>query len=152
MGGLRVEIAPSTRLAIALSATHVVAAALVWVVPLAVLLKVLLTFAVAVSLVYLLARDALLHAPHSIVALQTRDDAVLVQTRDGEWLEGEVLDTSYVSSRLTIVNFRPRRQRLIRHVVLVADNVDPREFRRFRTWLRWKRGEAAAVGPAPGAG
>jgi toxin CptA len=144
MGDLRIEVAPSTWLAVALGAMHVAAAVLLWVVPLAVPVKALLTFAVAASLVYLMARDALLHAPHSIVALQTRDDAVFLQTRDGEWLEGEVLGSSYVSPLLTVVNFRPRGRWRARHVILVPDNVNPDDFRRLRTWLRWKRGEADA--------
>lgn len=145
---LRIAIVPSTFLAIGLGVVHFAAATLLWVVPLPLLAQVVLTFAIGASLVYLMARNALLHAPGSIVALEARDDSVSLQTRNGEWIEGEVLDSSYVSPRLTIVNFRARARGRVRHVILLRDNVDPREFRRFRTWLRWKQGGTAAVDPA----
>jgi toxin CptA len=145
---LRVTVAPSALLAIGLGATHSAAAALVWFVALPVAGKAVLTLAIGASLVWLTARNALLHAAQAVVALEARDGALSVQTRGGEWLEGEVLDSSYVSARLTIVNFRPRGGWRARHVILVPDNVDPNEFRRLRTWLRWKRGETAASDPA----
>jgi toxin CptA len=147
MTDLRIPVGPSARIAVGLSATHFASAALLWLVPLAAWAQALLTLAIAASLVYLMARHALLHAPHSIVTLQTRDAAVSLQARNGDWLEGDVLDSSYVSPRLTIVNFRPRGRRRARHVILVPDNVDPRDFRRLRTWLRWKRSEPVMGDP-----
>jgi hypothetical protein len=35
----------------------------------------------------------------------------------------------------------PRGRRFSRRLILVPDNVDPRDFRRLRIWLRWKGGE-----------
>lgn len=148
MTELRISVYPSMFLAGALGATHFAAAALLWMVPLPVLVQVALTFAIGASLIYLMARNALLHAPDSIVALEARDDAISLQTRIGDWLEGDVLHSSYVSSRITIVNFRLHGRGRVRHVILVPDNVDSREFRRFRTWLRWKRGEKPVTHPA----
>jgi hypothetical protein len=77
------------------------------------------------------------------VALEVHDGAASLQTRDGKWVDGEVLGSSYVSPSLTVVNFRPRGRWRACHLILVPDNADPHEFRRLRTWLRWKRGEAA---------
>lgn len=148
MTDLRVAVVPSTLLAAALGTTHFAAAALLWLVPLPAPAQAVLTLAIGASLVYLMARSALLHAPDSIVALEARNESVSLLTRGGDWLEGEVLDSSYVSPRLTIVSFRLRGRRRVRHVVLVPDNVDPREFRRLRTWLRWKRGNGAAASSA----
>jgi toxin CptA len=143
----RIAIAPSMMLAIALGAVHLAAAALLWIVPVPDLGKAVFTLAICISLVYFLARDALLHAPHAIVALDVRDDGtVSLQTRSGEWIECDVLDSSYVAPRLTVVNFRPRGGQGARHLVLVPDNVDPRDYRRLRMWLRWKRGDGG--GPA----
>lgn len=143
----RVAISPSVRLAVVLCVVHSIAAALLWLVPIPALGKAVVTLAVAVSLVYLLARDATLHAAHAIVALDVDDTGSLVyQTRAGRRVESELLDSSYVSPRLTIVNLRARNRAGTRHVVLVEDNVDPRDFRRLRIWLRWKRGESADTG------
>lgn len=138
----RVVISPSVRLALALCAVHCIAAALLWLIPVPALGKAGVTFAIAVSLVYLLARDATLHAANAIVALEVDDSGSLVyQTRTGRRVESDLLGSSYVSPRLTIVNLRGRNRSGTRRVVLLEDNVDPRDFRRLRIWLRWKRGE-----------
>jgi toxin CptA len=71
------------------------------------------------------------------VALEvTEAGRISFRTRHGEWRECELLPSSYVSPRLTILNLKPEGGR-VRHVVLVPDNVDARDFRRLRTWLRW---------------
>ncbi len=143
----RVAISPSVRLAVALCLVHSIAAALLWLVPLPVLGKAVFTLAIAISLVYLLARDATLHAAHAIVALELDDGGSLFfQTRGGRRVECELLGSSYVSPGLTIVSMRPRGRAGTRRVVLVEDNVEPRDFRRLRTWLRWKRGERQDLG------
>ena len=138
----RVAVSPSVRLALALCAVHSIAAALLWLVPIPALAKAGTTLAIAVSLVYFLARDAALHAAHAIVALELDDSGSLFfQTRGGRRVECELLGSTYVSPALTIVNLQPRSRARARRVILVEDNVDPRDFRRLRTWLRWKRGE-----------
>jgi toxin CptA len=139
----RIAISPSVSLAAALCAAHVAAAIVLWLIPIPVMGKLALTMAVALSLIFFVARDAALHAPHSIVALEIRDGGeAALQTRRGDWHDCEVLGSSYVSPRLTIVNLRPRRRRGSRRLILLPDNVDPRDFRRLRVWLRWKAGES----------
>ena len=145
----RVTIAPSTTLAAALGAVHLAAAGSLWLTPIPVTGKVVFTLVIGVSLIYFMAHDALLHASHSIVALDIRDNgAIAIQTRRGEWTDCDVLDSSYVSPYLTVIHCCPRGQRASRYVILVSDNVDAREFRRLRMWLRWKRGEAGMPAPA----
>lgn len=145
----RIAVAPSVTLAIALGAGHLAAAGLLWLAALPVLGKAVFTFAIAVSLIYFLAQDALLHAAHSIVALEIRDGGeISFQTRIGDWIECDVLGSSYISPRFTIVNLRPRGGWAARHVIFVPDNVDPRDFRRLRMWLRWKRDGGTAPVPA----
>lgn len=122
---------------------------MLWLLPIPPLGKAAVTLAVAVSLVFFLARDATLHASHAVVALEVDDGgSVFFQTRSGRRVECEVLGSSYVSPRLTIVSLRPRSRAGTRRVVLVEDNVDPRDFRRLRMWLRWKHGENEAPGIA----
>jgi len=134
----QIPITPSVRLAVGLCATHFAAAAALWWVPMPVWAKAMFVIALAASLVYYLARNAALHAPNAIVALEIKDDgAVALQTRRGEWLDCELLPSSFVSRNLTIVNLRPHGRRRARYVILVPDNVDARDFRRLRMWLRW---------------
>ena len=143
-----ISISPSVRLAIALCVAHLAAAGLLWLLPIPALGKGAFTLAIAVSLVYFLARDAALHAANAIVALELKSGGgISFHTRDGKWVDCELSGSSYVSPRLTIVNLRPRGKRRTRHVILVSDNVDPRDFRRLRMWMRWKN--EPGHGPAP---
>ena len=138
----RVSVSPSVRLATAVCVVHFAAAVLLWLLPLPVQGKSVITLVIAVSLVFFLARDAVLHAKNAIIALEFgEDDTVSYQTRSGEWVDCELLGSSYVSPRLTIVNLQPHGRRWVRRVILVPDNVDARDFRRLRMWLRWKRGD-----------
>jgi toxin CptA len=147
----RISVAPSVMLACTIGVTHLAAAGLLWVAPLPGPARIVLAFAIAFSLIWFMARDALLHAPHSIVALEIRDGTeLLAQTRRGDWLRARLLGSSYVSPSLTIVGLRTRGRWGARHVILVPDNVDPRDFRRLRTWLRWTRGEESVEGDRDG--
>ena len=137
----RISVRPSVLIAIAVSIVHVAAAAVLWVVPVPVVVKAAVTLAIAVSLIYFMARDAGLHAARSIVALELRDDGeIACQTRNGAWLDCELLGSSYASPGMTVINLRPRGWAGYRRVILVPDNMDAEDFRRLRTWLRW-RGE-----------
>ncbi|HKU69977.1 MAG TPA: protein YgfX [Burkholderiales bacterium] len=147
MTALRIAVAASALLGAGIAVTHAAAVAVFWFVPLALPMQVLLTLAVAASLAYLVYRHALLRAPQSIVALETHDGSLSVRTRQGEWLEGEVLGSSYVSAIITIVNFLPHGRWRVLHVILVPDNSNPQDFRHLRTWLRWKKGEEEALNP-----
>jgi hypothetical protein len=140
----RIPVTPSVLIATAVSVVHLAAAGVVWLAPVPLAVKAPITLAVAVSLVFFMARDAALHAAQSIVALDLKENGeIALQTRGGAWLDCELLGSSYVSAQMTVINLRPRGSRRLRSVILVRDNVDPRDFRRLRIWLRWKRGEAA---------
>ena len=134
-----VSISPSVRLAVALCVAHLAAAGLLWLVPIPALGKGAVTLAIAVSLVYFLARDAALHAANAIVALELKSGGgISFHTRDGGWVNCELSGSSYVSPRLTIATLQPIGKGRARHVILLPDNVDPRDFRRLRMWMRWK--------------
>jgi toxin CptA len=142
-----VAISPSVRLAVALCVAHLAAAGLLWLVPVPVLAKGALTLAVAFSLVYFLARDAALHAPKAIVALELKGGGIAFRTRDGNWVESELQESSYVSPEVTIVVLRPRGEGRTRRAIILSDSVNARDFRRLRMWMRWKSegGEPASL-------
>lgn len=145
----RIQVASSALIAIAICTVHLAAGGVIWLVPIPVLGKVVMTFLIALSLIYFMARDAALHAAHSIVALELREDGeIACQMRSGEWLDCELLGATYVSPHMTVVNLRPQGRLQMRRVILVPDNIDPRDFRRLRIWLRWRSGESGeAVQP-----
>ena len=145
----KISVRPSVQLAVALCAAHIAAAGLLWLVPVPALGKGAFTLAVAASLVYFLARDAALHAANAIVALELKSGGgIAFQTRDGKWVDCELSGSSYVSPRLTIVNLLSGGNGRTRRAILVSDNVDPRDFRRLRMWMRWKSGAGGEPVPA----
>jgi toxin CptA len=136
-----IVVSPSVRLAVALCATHLVAAGLVWLVPIPMLGKGVATLTIALSLIYFLARDAALHAASAIVALELKDGGgIAFRTRDGTWVESELSGSSYVSAALTIVVLQPLGRGRTRRAIILPDSVDARDFRRLRIWMRWKHG------------
>ena len=134
----RIEIKPSIRLTIAVCALHLGAAAAIGFSALSPWLRVGLTAAIGAGLVWSLLSRVALRAAESIVGLEiTAAGGFSYLTRCGAWHVCELLGTSYVSPQLTILNLRAEGRCFVRHVVLVPDNVEARDFRRLRTWLRW---------------
>lgn len=134
-----ITISPSVRLAVVLCGVHLAAAGLLWLVPVPALAKGAATLAITFSLVYFLARDAALHAANAIVALELKSGGgISFRTREGNWVESELSDSSYVSPALTIVALKPRGEGRTRRAIILPDSVDARDFRRLRMWMRWK--------------
>jgi toxin CptA len=138
MAHLRITIRSSTLLALGLCAAHFGAAAAIWLAAVPLWVKMGLSLGIAASLPWPLASQAALRAAEAIVALEiTERGRLSFLTRGGKWRACELLGSTYVSPWLTILNLKPEGGRLVRHVVLVTDNVDARDFRRLRVWLRW---------------
>jgi toxin CptA len=140
---VRVVILPSVRLAVSLSVLHIAAGVLGGVLPVPAGPKSAFIAGVAWSLKRCLSEVALLRAPGAIVAVNvTQDGRVFCRIPGGEWLDCELLPSSFVSHSLTILNLRVRGNRRARHVVLCCDNVNAEDFRRLRIWLRWAAGQS----------
>ncbi|MCC7484799.1 MAG: hypothetical protein IT529_07380 [Burkholderiales bacterium] len=140
----RVRVGPSVLLAAMLLLIHAGAALSIWLVPLAVTAKAVLTGAIFASLAWMEWSRAALRGAVAIVELETKDAGTLAfRERAGRWREAEILGSSYVSPWLTVLNLGAGGARRPRHVVLVPDNVDASEFRRLRAWLRWSAARAA---------
>jgi hypothetical protein len=138
MPPLRIAVLPSPALGALLCVVHLGAGALGAILPVPVWSKVILLAAVAWSLVRCLEKNALVQTPGAIVGVDvTHEGGVTVRTRDGAWLECELLPSSFVSHRLTILNLRPLGGRRERHVVLCCGNVNETDLRRLRVRLRW---------------
>ena len=106
--------------------------------------KLIIAAALMLNCLFSVRRSALLLMPSSAIALEVSLDNVLsVQTRDSNWIECEVLGSTYVASFLTILNLRQIAQRTIRHIIILPDAIHPEDFRKLRVWLRWRRGPQA---------
>jgi len=138
MPTLRIVILPSAGLGALLLVLHLGAAALGAWLPAPVWPKAVFLAALAWSLKRRLEDVALLRAPGAIVAIcVTSDGRVLARTRDGTWLRCELLPSSFVSYRLTVLNLRAHGTHSVRNVVLCCGNVNASDLRRLRVWLRW---------------
>ncbi len=72
------------------------------------------------------------------MGLEISDDGALsFQTRRGEWCEGTLLGSRFVSPYLTILNIGIEGKFFARHVVIMPDTVHAEDFTRLRVRLRW---------------
>jgi hypothetical protein len=138
MASLRMAVVPSARLGVLLCIVHVGAGALGALLPVPFWSKAVLLTAVAWSLAWSLQTHALVRAREAIVGIALESDrGIIAHTREGASLECELMPSSFVSHRLTVLNVRPRGTRRERHVVLCCGNVDEVDLRRLRVRLRW---------------
>jgi hypothetical protein len=132
---LRVELAPSASLAIALVASHALAALCVFVVIPGVpgAFGAALILALGVTAAW---SRALLRARSSVTALELTDTAVEIELRSGERLRATVAERRYVGRYLVLL---PLRAPLRRTVLVTRDMTDADGFRRLRIWALWGR-------------
>lgn len=136
---LKIKLRASWRLAAVLLIAHGAAIALIVVVSIPQWLGLVAATALILSCLVSVRRTGLLLAPASTISIEiSSDDVLTVQTRRGEWIECEVLASTYVASFLTVLNLREVERERIRHVVVLSDSIDAENFRNLRVWLRWK--------------
>ena len=146
---MRITIGPSRILAGTLTVAHAVGLAVVLIVTLPVWAKLLLGAAIAASCAWSIYSSALLRAKRAIVELEVGEGAsVSYRVRGDIWRAARLLDSSFVSPRLTVLNLRPEGGRLTRHLTLLPDNVDADAFRRLRVLLRWSRARDESQAPS----
>jgi hypothetical protein len=94
-------------------------------------------------------QHGLRRAPSSIVEVMLHEDrTIVVRRKDGRVRAGRVLDTSHVHPAFTSIVWRPDGARLARSVPIVADMLDPDDFRRLRVLLRYGRSDDSDGAPA----
>jgi toxin CptA len=135
----RVALKGSKRLAVLICAAHLAGIELLWPLAISLWLKLGLSLALWLSLLFSIRRDALLLARDSIVALElNQDGSGTLKTRGGEWQECALLGSSFISPYLTILNLEFGNRLQARHAVLLPDSLGAEDYRRLRVWLRWK--------------
>lgn len=99
--------------------------------------KAALTSLMLLSLIHHLRRDAWLSAPSAGVALLLEGDRVVLTTRGGEQLAGQMLRDSLVTPFITVLNVLPQGTHFARSVVILPDSLDAESFRQLRVRLKW---------------
>ncbi|HCA26203.1 MAG TPA: hypothetical protein DEP05_00870 [Betaproteobacteria bacterium] len=137
----RFDLKPSRQLLGVLVMAHSLALVMVFLAALPPGVKAAAAALVLVSAYYYVRREALRAAPDAIVALHLgAARACTLETVGGACWEGNVLNTSFVSAKLAIVNVRLAAKRKVRHVVVLSDTLAAEDFRRLRVLLRWRCG------------
>lgn len=140
---LRVNLQGSLPAAVALLVIYV--GAVFWLKYLAI--PGLLKFGLAALLVWNLAANfrhyVLLKHPKSVVELYCHSDEWDLKLANGQHCSAELLDSTFVSTWLLVLNFRIESEKGICSVVIVPGGTDSNSFRRLNVRLR--RLDPAAV-------
>ncbi|MDB5810021.1 MAG: hypothetical protein JWN94_2143 [Betaproteobacteria bacterium] len=141
---LKFGLRPSRLLATILVLAHAAAVVLIWTVAFPSWAASGATAVLVVQCFYLVRQRALLLGANSATAIEiTSDHQLNIQSRAADWSECDVLDTTYVTPYLTLLNYRPRGNRLARHIALLPDSLHPDDFRKLRVWLQWRESGVA---------
>ena len=136
---LKISLRPSWGLAAILLIAHGAAIAVIAAVDMPLWLKLIAFAALFLNCLLEVRRTALLLPPDAVVAIEISSDNVLtIQTRRGDWLECEVLGSTYVMSCLAIVNLKHTDSGASRRIAILPDSIAAEDFRQLRIWLRWK--------------
>ena len=142
---VRFRLSPSPLLALAILGAHTAAGIAAYTV-----IQGLAGVLVALALVALGAAAAwsraLLRSPHSVRAIEVGADAPLFELASGESLGAAVGARRYVTRHLVAL---PLGRPLGRTLLVTADMLGPREFRRLRLWALWNRLPSERVNVAP---
>lgn len=135
---LRIELRPSARLAAALIAAHLLAAATVLTLSLPAWSRLGLFAAVVFSAVPSLRRHALRSSAEACTALEVhRDGSVQWRLRSGAVRDGRLLGDTFVTPLLTVVRLRRGDNGRREAVVLFPDSAEADSLRALRVWLRF---------------
>jgi toxin CptA len=135
---LRLRLRPSRQLAWLLGAGHAAAGSVCWVAPIAWWLSLGLSLTVAASLAL-----SLRQVTRGWSGVELRPDGTAaVLDGQGRWSEARILESSFVSPALTILNLAMAEARLPRSLVVAPDALPAEELRRLRVWLRWRAARA----------
>ncbi len=128
---------PSPSLAISLLLSHLLVAGVVFLTALPVPPKLALFLLIALSLVYYLARDALLLLPHSWREVSLDTGSVSVALRDGSRFTGQVFGNTVVSPYFIVLGVGLEDRRLPVFRVVFPDAVGQGRFRELCVRLRF---------------
>jgi toxin CptA len=140
---LKISLRSSWLLVTILTLAHIAALAVMLFVNIPLWVPLIAAAALAVHLLVVIRRQALLLTPDAAAAIEIRSDNTLaVQVRGGAWNEYAVLGNTYVSPYLTVLNLQQTDGHAVRRITLLPDSLDAEDFRKLRVWLRWKEARA----------
>lgn len=140
---LKIALQPSHILAGILSLAHGGTLGILWLIDLPLAVQLGASIMVLYGWTALIRRHALLRGPDAVIALEVTPDHLMnIETRAAGWQPCEVLGTTYVTASVSILNLRMEGATRNTNVTLLSDSLHADDFRKLRTWLRWKQERA----------
>lgn len=130
-------IKPSLRFALLLLLFHAMVASVIYATVMPLAAKLSMSMLILLSLLYYLARDALLLLPDSWSEFTFDQGRVSVITRDGSGFSGGFAGRTIVSSYVAVLSFRREGRRKAVSRAILPDALDTGEFRKLCVHLRF---------------
>jgi len=130
-------IKPSSRLILLLLLSHAMVAIVVSVTVMSLAARLAILLLILLSLIYYLARDALLLFPGSWREILFDQGRVSVVTRDGSGFSGQVAGKTTVSPYFIVLRVRLEGRRLPVFRTIFPDALDAGEFRELSVYLKF---------------
>lgn len=141
---LDLKLRPSHTLIFLLATAHLLSLVVVWILPLTTSIQIAGSLLLGANLSFHLRRVCFLAATGSICKLRLDPEcSCSYQTRNGTWQDARLLGSSMVTPWLSVLNIRPEKSWLARHIVIFPDSADAESLRKLRVLLRWKCGNAS---------
>jgi toxin CptA len=134
---LHQAVKPSLRFALSLLGLHMLAATVVFMTAMPLLVKLVIVLLIVLSLIYYLARDALLLQPGSWREISLSPDGVSIIARNGSGFLGQVTHNTVVSPYFVVLCVQLEGHRLLTSRVIFPDALDPGVFREFCVRLKF---------------
>ena len=139
------KLYPSRIFSALLYAIYTASLLIVFVLPAALLAKAALAAVLIFSLRYFLRRDAWLLLPSSHVAFSLDGDRIVLKSRMGSEISGQVARDSVITPLLTVLNVVPQGKRGMRSIIIFPDSMDKERFRELRVLLKWNSDVATQI-------
>lgn len=130
-------IKPSLRFALLLLLFHAMVASVIFATAMPLVARLSMFMLILLSLLYYLARDALLLLPDSWSEFTFDQGRVSVITRDGSGFSGEFAGRTIVSSHVAVLSVRREGRRKPVSRAILPDALDAGEFRKLCVRLRF---------------
>ncbi|MBI5625857.1 MAG: hypothetical protein HY935_01450 [Nitrosomonadales bacterium] len=130
-------IKPSPRLAMFLLLSHGIASTVVYATVMPLPAKLVMLILVLLSLLYYLARDALLLFPGSWREISFDQGSVLVVTRDGSGFSGQIISSTAVSPYLAVLRVILQGRRFPVSRIIFPDALETGAFRELSVYLKF---------------
>lgn len=93
---------------------------------------------IAYSAFHLIRLHAWLAHPQALIRFDIDESGCKVMQKNGQWLDCQLLGSSFLTARLTVLNLRCAGRLRTRSLLILPDAIDAEEYRQLRVRLKWQ--------------